>query len=640
MDSASSRAASLRSALQRGIWLTIILTLLCAAAGGAFGWSRQRDARAESVILLNPLDGNPFSTSGRGDSLTNLETEAQLARGNTVAEQVQRRLGTSDGPEELLSGLGVNAPTNTQLLAFTYSHPDPAEAVRRAQAFAEEFLTFRESRARNLVDGQVSLLEAQIKELQAEQAELAAKILNPKLSASEKTVLQNQLDAAATQINQLRSHRAELQIGPFDPGQLVTPAALHREGLLDSWAAFAVIGAAVGLVLSLLIAIVRARLDSRVHHVDDVILAGRSLLGEVDAVDAAEMNRTLRAPGLSEELPAGYRDLRVSLLTARHRRPLVLLAASSSNSPTQVPRFAPGLAVALAAARLRTVVVDTLGIWPLPIGTAVPDLAAHLAGDPEASETPPLVTLGEFLTLVPAGDLVAPDDVFMSPAMTQFVAGLRQSADVVMLIGGGLGGSAARALAALSDAVMTEVREGESAYRDLVVTDPLIDAKDAGVVFLRRSAGREARRRVQLEPKPGGGRRRWPLRTGRVAPGGAAHVALSRGPDEPSPLPPVEPGPPAPEEAAVADDESATTSEPDVELVEWVEQEPDEPAYDEESTPLEATGTNGGPHPADAPRLRLAEAARGGNGASPARRSSAPAPEDLTGSAQRGSRGR
>ena len=109
MDSASSRAASLRSALQRGIWLTIILTLLCAAAGGAFGWSRQRDARAESVILLNPLDGNPFSTSGRGDSLTNLETEAQLARGNTVAEQVQRRLGTSDGPEELLSGLGVTA---------------------------------------------------------------------------------------------------------------------------------------------------------------------------------------------------------------------------------------------------------------------------------------------------------------------------------------------------------------------------------------------------------------------------------------------------------------------------------------------------------------------------------------------------
>jgi capsular polysaccharide biosynthesis protein len=521
MESASSRAASLRSALQRGLWLTIALTLVFAAAGGAFGWSRQRDARAESVILLNPLDGNPFSTTGRGDSLTNLETEAQLARGNSVAERVQQRLESTATPAELLDGLGVNAPTNTQLLTFTYSHADPEEAVRRAQAFAEEFLSLREARSRDIVDSQISLLDGQIKALQADQAELAEALLKPKLPASDKTVLQNQLDAATTQINQLRAHRSELQIGPFNPGQVVTPAALHREGLLDSWVAFAAIGALGGLVLSLLIAIVRARLDSRVHHVDDVALAGRTLLGEVDAGDAAEVNHQLRTLPAIGELPASYRELRVSLLTARRRRPLVLLAASSSGGAGQVPRFAPGLAVALAAARLRTVVIDTLGIWPLPAGVAVADLAGYLDGQGETPGPAPLVPLGEFLSLLPASELAAPDDVFMSPEMAHLIADLRQGADVVVMIGGGLGSSAARALADLSDTVICEVREGESSYRDLAIATPAIEAKDAGVVYLRHSSVREARRRVRTEP-------RWKRRSSRPA------ELLPRTPDEPA----------------------------------------------------------------------------------------------------------
>ncbi|MGC3994498.1 MAG: hypothetical protein QM779_10390 [Propionicimonas sp.] len=452
--------------------------LAAAVAGGVYGWYRERLSQAEAVILLNPLDGNPFSTSGRGDSLTNLETEAQLVRSFDVAELVQQKTGTTRSTAQLFANLDVSPPTNTQLLEISYTDQDPDQAVAIAQAFAEEFLSFRESRARSLVDGQIDLINQQIDERKADQTDLAEELAK-KQSAGQTAVLQTQLDAVTTQINQLRARSAELQISSFNPGQVVTPARLHTEGLLDSWIAYAAAGALGGALLALLIAFIRSRMDNRIHHVDDILVTGRTILGTVSQTDAraAESATASGAP-----TPECFRSLRVAMLTAEHRRPAVVLIAPGSDDPVQSPVSAVGLALALAGANLRTTVVDTLAVWPVAHAREGQQGLAQLladGGDPRDA----LIAVADNLRVVSASHGGDGADLFMSPAMARFLERLRQISDIVLVIGPGIGDSASLALGDQADAVITEVVQGHSRIKEAILP-PILSGRDLGVVLV------------------------------------------------------------------------------------------------------------------------------------------------------------
>ena len=67
-----------------------------AALGVAAGLRRAEEHSATSSILVSPLEGNPFSPSGRGDDLVNLETEAQLVGSDPVAREVSAMSGIGD----------------------------------------------------------------------------------------------------------------------------------------------------------------------------------------------------------------------------------------------------------------------------------------------------------------------------------------------------------------------------------------------------------------------------------------------------------------------------------------------------------------------------------------------------------------
>jgi polysaccharide biosynthesis transport protein len=67
-----SRAAALNAALRRGLVLTVVLCIVGAVAGAVVGQRISTVVVAKATILVNPLDGNPCSTKGRGDDLDNL----------------------------------------------------------------------------------------------------------------------------------------------------------------------------------------------------------------------------------------------------------------------------------------------------------------------------------------------------------------------------------------------------------------------------------------------------------------------------------------------------------------------------------------------------------------------------------------
>lgn len=492
----------MRSALKRGLALTVVLMLLGALAGGTFGWYRQRYTEARATILVNPLDGNPFSASGSGDNLTNMGTEAQLVSSHAVATSVVESTGTARTIDDLLGWVEVVVPTNTQLIEITFRSLSADEAVVMAQAFAAEFLAFREARARAQVEAQIEVIDSQIADRRKERTDLEKRLRNA-TQASTAAALQSQIDSTTAQINTLRSRIAELRIGPFSPGQVVTPAAVREEGLLASWGAFAVLGGLAGLVLALMVALVRARLDNRIHHVDDIAVAGRLVLGQVTQAEAWRAHAELLAVTAvtDPDVAQPFRDLRVSVLTSDHRRPLAVLVASGGSEGEAIPLFAPGLALATATAGLRTVVLDTVGGWAEGAfrrsGRTLEEmLASHEAPVSALEDRNPLI-------ISATGDNT--EDRFMSPAMARVMRSLRQHADLVLVVTGGVKHSRSRALADCVDAVITEVVEGTSRQHEVRLDNPALQAKDLGVVYVTGAPPRAVAVKAaahQEEPRP------------------------------------------------------------------------------------------------------------------------------------------
>lgn len=448
-----------------------------ALLGAGFGWYRTRYTEAQATVLVNPLAGNPFSASG--DDLTNLETEAQLVKSVGVSERVITATGSTLSPAELVEAVEVNVPTNTQLVEIIFQSVNADEAVQATQAFATEFLAFREERARSQADEQSSSIQEQVQARTKERANLLDDLAGAGTQAKE-AALQAQVDSLTAQIATLRSRIAELKVGPFDPGQVVTPAAVVETGVLGSWPAFAGLGAVLGLIVALGVAVVRARVDNSVHHPDDITFAGRTIAGNLTRIEAHQALAEFVEAPTAGPVSVAFRDLRVTILTSIQTRPLAILAASSGADASAVPAFAPGLALALARADLNTVVLDTVGGWAdesvLGSGRSLDDLLHDDGQLPELADRNPVV-----FRVAPDGDA---EDLFLSPAMSRLMHRLRQHADVILVISGSLKSSRSRALATNVDAVLTEIVEGVSNQDDVRLENPTLKAKDLGVVYV------------------------------------------------------------------------------------------------------------------------------------------------------------
>jgi succinoglycan biosynthesis transport protein ExoP len=482
----ASRTAALNAALRRGLLLTILLAIAGGIAGGLVGERMSTVSTATATILVNPLDGNPFSTKGSGDDLINLETEAQLVPSDDVTSMVREEEPTTDTLDAIRSGLTVDVPANTQILEITYSSSSAAESLARAQLFADQYLLYRENRAKELVANQTRRLEEQITARRKEQETLAKSVNAAPAGSTQASVQRVQLEAVSTQINQLRARSAELQSTSSNPGQIVTPAAIPPTGLLGSWVAFALAGAFAGLMLAVGIALLRSRADNRIRHVDDISTAGQVLLAEVPAHDVVTSQQILSA-GVSAQaslLPDSFKSLRVSLLTTEHRRPavIVITTASTGDAP---PVVTAGLALATATSNLRTVVIEAVGSQLTSGDETDGGLAGVLDGRTTLEQS--LIQVRPHLQVLPGGDPVGVDDLFMAPQMRVLISDLQQSADLIFLVTSNVHDPRSKALVDLADAVILEAVQGVSSYRDLyrASTDySLVAEKLLGVVYV------------------------------------------------------------------------------------------------------------------------------------------------------------
>ncbi|WKN46995.1 hypothetical protein [Nocardioides sp. Arc9.136] len=437
--------------------LAIVLGVVAGGLAGTWWGLRQAEVHeASSVVLVNPLEGNPFSPDGRGDELVNLETEAQLVRSDVMAELVGAALGEDAGA--LLAGLSVSVPPNTQLLEVSARAATPEDAALRAQAFAETYLDFRQSRTESTRFDRAAELEEQIRDRLAEQETLSDQLAAAPPRTSRSAVLTEQVVNISAQIDELRAQLGATRGSTPDPGQVVTPAVVGSTGLPGGTVTAGLLGAAVGGVLAWL------------------LTAGLGRGGPAGEVDPAGSARgpgssgsagghAGAVPGIGARLPAPLLGavpaaasaeaavpLRAALLAAERARPLTVLLSHPTDAAGSAS--AVGLARSLAAAHLRTVLVDVRR----PLGPPGRGLADVLRGDASVDE----VALGEGSHLRMLGAGTTPqhlDDLAASPEAARLLAELRADADVLLVCTGGAADPRTQALAAFADTVLLEVHE-------------------------------------------------------------------------------------------------------------------------------------------------------------------------------------
>src|SRR5919204_5425538 len=132
-------------------WLVALCLVLSAAAAVAYAETRPRDYEASAKLLLQ--QDNPNSQLlGLGpqyiDPVRQAATDQQLATSGAVAARVARRLHL--GParaEAVLSGAGASVSGDSNVLTITDRNRNPKLAARVANAFAVEYVAFRQDAA-------------------------------------------------------------------------------------------------------------------------------------------------------------------------------------------------------------------------------------------------------------------------------------------------------------------------------------------------------------------------------------------------------------------------------------------------------------------------------------------------------------
>ena len=486
------------AALRRSAVLIVVLALTGTALGVAAGLRRAEDHTARASILVSPLDGNPFYPSGRGDDLINLETEAQLVRSDAVARATAERIGDPADTSDMLSGLDVSVPANTQILTVEYTAGSDAVAIRRAQGFAEAYLDFRKARSEDVTRAKTERIQSQINTQNKSLSELVARA-NAEVNPARKTLLQEQVSGVTSQIGQLQAQLAELQTGSIDPGQVITPAAVVSRSTLRALFTYALAGTMLGLLLALAVVIIRARSENRIHHADDVSPSGLPLLGSVSMDEVLDTNEglVLLEDGESLQIGPGLQSLRVAVLSGDRRRPLRILYAAAAEG-ARYPRTALGLAYAAAASNLRTVLVDATGeggeitsFLGLDTRRGFTDVLAE-----DLKVEPALVPITDHLSVLPSGkpDPRA-DDLLTGPGMRTVFDHLAGAFDIVVVTTGPRRTPQSQALAMVTDVTVVEAVESQSRLGDLVALadDPTAAPSILGVVFVGRARSRARR---------------------------------------------------------------------------------------------------------------------------------------------------
>lgn len=339
-------------AVVRRRWLVVLVALLvCFAAGLAFLQVAPKTYVSFAKVQVLPTSTESVAEGSRTTDAINLDTEAQIVKSEEVARLAQQTLVTADvvesdvEPVALARRVTVTVPPNTTILQIEYAGSSPAKAQAGAQAFAQEYITYRGDSADRYISKQIDGKTDQIDTITADLGRVEEQLAVATGDArdalvKERDELKTQLETLNADLATLRGtiatpgviiNQAQKPAKPRDPNpMLVLPSALF-----------------LGLLLGLALAMWRERVDQRIHGSADIErIYGLTPLADLKVVLGAGAGRDSR----HYDVRALYHSLRANGPEAAE---VMLVVAPNSSS------IAGGISRALGVAAARSGAVTT-----------------------------------------------------------------------------------------------------------------------------------------------------------------------------------------------------------------------------------------------------------------------------------------
>ncbi len=419
----------------------LILLVVFVCTAAAVAYTRFSEPRYESETQLF------VAAQARDFSEQRAPSYAGLAVSPNIIAPVISELGLKDTPRELRDRISASTPPDTVLIDLTVSDSDPARAQRTGQAVARQLI------------------------------ELVTQLEKPN-SASRKPA-----------VRLVVSSPANLPSDPVSPDARINVPA----------------GIVLGLLLGLLAAVARGRLDRRILDLDDLPPVLREgLLGAVPFDPSAGEAPAAGLRGTSPERAEALRRLRANVRFVDRARPPRSVVVTSTLPGEGASTTALGLARAMADAGTDVVLVEAdlrrphlAGLLGLSRNAG---LSGYLAG---SAPLEPLLQRcaggrgdGALRVLVAGPSPPDPSELLSSRRMPALLEQLATSCDIVLIDAPPvLAVTDAAVLAAEAEGVLLVVRMGEVTVPELERALEILTGAGAGVLGLVANAvsGEEAR---------------------------------------------------------------------------------------------------------------------------------------------------
>jgi Mrp family chromosome partitioning ATPase/capsular polysaccharide biosynthesis protein len=516
---AALRLHIVRDAIRRRWLLVVVMALLFAGAGFALSSTRTTEYTAASRINLRAIPGNPlaaeFTASSQQIDIA-MQTEAQLVTSPTVVDLVNQRLGTELEPGT--RKVVATVPPNTVILRIEYTDSSRDGAQEGAEAFATQYLKYRNQQAESFQERQITTLTQHLRDSNKalQEAEDAADTANPPPGAA--ATVQRLSGEVAT----LKDSIATAESVDTQPGSVVTPATEPPAPSLVSQYALVGVAGVFGAVVGFVLIIWLERRDDRIRAAGSGYVAGVPVLADLTQTPA-HGPRLLFQVDEDDPTRDAYRLARAGLLaTVSPPATIAVSALSPKVSSTQV---SVNLALSLAGAGYDVTVVDaTLN------GTTVasllkidesPGVADLLSKRDQVSID---LTEAHGLKVLPAGnDPMSKREFYAGSSINDLIRRLRRKSDLVIVAAPTHGSAESTGVTVHCDGVILVLTNLQDTHEDVLATldrASRIKERIFGAIVIRpRKPGPKHEPTAETpsdEPKPaktkGPEKRRWKLK--------------------------------------------------------------------------------------------------------------------------------
>ena len=426
--------------LRRRKWFVFVAVVVVAGAALASSLVQTPVYRATAEIILQGRSTESvFDPAGvrQVEGGADAATEVRTLKSDPVRAIVRQKLGSAPS-------VSVRAVTETDYILVSAESTDPARAALVANTWANAYQEYRR-------DQQVSEIRESIDQLTK-----SIEGLNAQIAATEPppapTARSPFVDDAGTRDALIRdrdlfaSRRAQLELTITQKSGGVTvqtPAEAPTSPVRPTPLRTTAIAAIVGLLLGIGVAFLIEYLDDSLNSKEDVerVLPDMPILGLIPAVPGWKERKDTKVVSLSD--PKGsaaeaYRSLRTSIQFLGVDRPLGVIQITSPGASEGKSTTIANLAVALASAGQRVVIVccdlrrprihEFFGL------TNTVGFTSVLLGDvPLSAALQPISEDGRLVMLASGPPPPNPSELLGSRRTSEVIDTLRAGADVVLV---------------------------------------------------------------------------------------------------------------------------------------------------------------------------------------------------------------